>query len=86
MASSFQGKRRCCGLFGPPKPLDIAPPEEWSLNAYVLFQTYVLMALTGLGYLALMWSTVVLLGGFVNSLGTKDFWCLTAISMMLVAR
>jgi hypothetical protein len=57
-----------------------------SLNSYALLQAYVLMAVTGLGYLALTWSTVVLLGGFVTSLGKKDFWCLTAISMVQAAR
>lgn len=61
-------------------------PEEKSLNIYVLWQAYVLMAVTGLGYLALTWSTVVLLGGFVTTLGKKDFWCLTAISMIHAAR
>ncbi|CAL4989120.1 unnamed protein product [Urochloa decumbens] len=61
-------------------------PEERSLNTYVLGHTYLLMAMTGLGYLALTWSTVVLLGGFVTSLGKKDFWCLTVISMIQAAR
>jgi hypothetical protein len=60
--------------------------EEESLKEYVLLQAYLLMAVTGLGYLALTWSTVVLLGGFVGTLGKKDFWCLTAISMILAAR
>ncbi|KAF6997600.1 hypothetical protein CFC21_013807 [Triticum aestivum] len=63
-----------------------ARPEELSLNSYVLLQAYILMAVTGLGYLALTWSTVVLLGGFVTSLGNKDFWCLTCISMVQAAR
>ncbi|KAM3300171.1 hypothetical protein ACQJBY_041283 [Aegilops geniculata] len=63
-----------------------ARPEEMSLNSYALLQAYVLMAVTGLGYLALTWSTVVLLGGFVSSLGKKDFWCLTGISMVQAAR
>ncbi|CAL4899245.1 unnamed protein product [Urochloa decumbens] len=48
--------------------------------------TYILMAATGLGYLALMWSTVVLLGGFVTVLDKKDFWCLTVISMTQASR
>ncbi|CAL4994501.1 unnamed protein product [Urochloa decumbens] len=61
-------------------------PEERSLNTYVLGHTYLLMAMTGLGYLALTWSTVVLLGGFVTGLGKKDFWCLTVISMIEAAR
>ncbi|KAM3300170.1 hypothetical protein ACQJBY_041282 [Aegilops geniculata] len=62
-----------------------ARPEEVSLNSYVLLQAYILMAVTGLGYLALTWSTVVLLGGFVTSLGNKDFWCLTCISLVQAA-
>lgn len=61
-------------------------PEERSLNNYVLGQTYVFMAVTGLGYLALLWSTVVLLGGFVTVLRSKDFWCLTVISMLQASR
>ncbi|CAN6357699.1 unnamed protein product [Urochloa humidicola] len=64
----------------------VLPEEEHSLNGYVFVQTYVLMATTGLGYLALMWSTVVLLGGFVTSLQKKDFCCLTVISMIQAAR
>ncbi|CAO2148140.1 unnamed protein product [Urochloa humidicola] len=61
-------------------------PEEASLVGPVYTLTYLLMAITGLGYLALTWSTVVLLGGFVTSLQRKDFWCLTFISMMQAAR
>ncbi|XP_048552345.1 uncharacterized protein LOC125532257 [Triticum urartu] len=64
-----------------PKPL-----EEMSLNSYALLRAYVLMAVTGLGFLALTWSTVVLLGSFVTTLGKEDFWCLTSISMIQAAR
>ncbi|KAM0890839.1 hypothetical protein ACQ4PT_026779 [Festuca glaucescens] len=60
--------------------------KEKSLNRYVFMQSYLMMAVTGIGYLALMWSTVVLLGGFVTTLGKKDFWCITAISMIQAAR
>jgi hypothetical protein len=78
--------KRITGSGPPDKPVVRARPEEMSLNSYALLQAYVLMAVTGLGYLALTWSTVVLLGGFVTSLGKKDFWCLTAISMVQAAR
>jgi hypothetical protein len=60
--------------------------KEKSLNRYVFLQSYLLMAVTGIGYLALLWSTVVLLGGFVTTLGKKDFWCITAISVIQAAR
>ncbi|XP_020194672.1 uncharacterized protein [Aegilops tauschii subsp. strangulata] len=71
---------------GRPSPLKRVRPEERSLNHYVLWQTYVLMAVRGLGYLALLWSTVVLLGGFVTLLRRKDFWCLATISMLQASR
>ncbi|OEL22200.1 hypothetical protein BAE44_0016781, partial [Dichanthelium oligosanthes] len=45
----------------------LPPPGESSLSRYVLLVTCLLMAVTGLGYLAFTWSTVVLLGGFVTS-------------------
>ncbi|CAN6356179.1 unnamed protein product [Urochloa humidicola] len=62
----------------------------WTPDVYIFRcvtgTTYILMAVTGLGYLALMWSTVVLLGGFVTVLHKKDFWCVTVISMTQAAR
>jgi hypothetical protein len=61
-------------------------PGNVSLVPYVSWMTYLLMAMTGLGYLALTWSTVVLLGGFVTALQRKDFWSLTVISMLQAAR
>uniref|UniRef100_K3ZNP9 DUF4220 domain-containing protein n=1 Tax=Setaria italica TaxID=4555 RepID=K3ZNP9_SETIT len=76
------GARR--GRSRPKKPR--GPLEEMSLKTYVLSQTYLLMAVTGLGFLAFTWSTVVLLGGFATALHRKDFWCLTVISMIQVAR
>nr|TKV99805.1 hypothetical protein SEVIR_8G067900v2 [Setaria viridis] len=68
------------GRSRPKKPR--GPLEEMSLNTYVLSQTYLLMAVTGLGFLAFTWATVVLLGGFATALHRKDFWCLTVISMI----
>ncbi|TKV99806.1 hypothetical protein SEVIR_8G068000v4 [Setaria viridis] len=61
------------------------PGESTILSAYVACRMYLIMAVTGLGYLALTWSTVVLLGGFVTALQNKDFWCLTTISMLQAA-
>lgn len=60
--------------------------DKLSFITHVSWTTHLLMATTGLGYLALTWSTVVLLGGFVTVLQRKDFWCLTVISMMQAAR
>ncbi|OEL26988.1 hypothetical protein BAE44_0011993, partial [Dichanthelium oligosanthes] len=40
------------------------------------------LAAKGSGLLALLLSSVVLLGGYVQSLGKEDFWCITAISLI----
>ncbi|CAO2152747.1 unnamed protein product [Urochloa humidicola] len=64
----------------------VLPEDDMLFSRYVLFVTYMLMAVTGFGYLALTWSTVVLLGGFVTALQKEDFWSLTIISMMQAAR
>jgi len=53
---------------------------------YVLLLKYISVAVSGLGYLALTWSTVVLLGGFVTILPKKDFWYLTLLSLVQALR
>jgi len=55
-------------------------PEERLINDYAVLQATVRKVATGLAYLSLTWSTVVLLGGFVPVLKLIDFWFLTAVS------
>ncbi|RLM69000.1 hypothetical protein C2845_PM17G04170 [Panicum miliaceum] len=84
-AADDAGGSRRNGESGRPK-LHTRRPEEWTLNRNAMLQAYILMAVTGLGCLALMWPTVVLLGGFVSSLGEEDFWCQAVIGMIQAAR
>ncbi|CAN6374593.1 unnamed protein product [Urochloa humidicola] len=62
-------------------------PEEKSINKYVLAQTYTLKGMTGLGFLALTWATMILLSGSAGtSMANKDFWCVRGICMIQAAR
>uniref|UniRef100_A0A0E0MND6 Uncharacterized protein n=1 Tax=Oryza punctata TaxID=4537 RepID=A0A0E0MND6_ORYPU len=57
-------------------------PEVRLVNRYAVIMGYQMLAVKVIGYLVLVWSTVVLLGGFVTLLAKKDFWCLAAITVI----
>lgn len=60
-------------------------PEVRIINKYALAMAYIRFGIKGIGALALLWATVVLLGGFVSSIRMIDFWVLTIISFLQAA-
>ena len=64
---------------------DTGRPEEL-LNSYVKVRMATGNIASGLGFLALLWSTVVLLGGFVSDLPMMQFWIITLISLIMACK
>ncbi|XBI96482.1 hypothetical protein VPH35_032758 [Triticum aestivum] len=60
-------------------------PEVGIINKYAVVMAYIRIGVKGIGPLALLWATVVLLGGFVSSLKKDDFWYLTIIAFVQAA-
>uniref|UniRef100_K4A2E5 Uncharacterized protein n=1 Tax=Setaria italica TaxID=4555 RepID=K4A2E5_SETIT len=62
---------------------DVGRPEELMINSYVRLRAANGNIASALGFLALLWSTVVVLGGFIDDLQLKEFWVLTALSFLM---
>ncbi|XP_066334813.1 uncharacterized protein [Miscanthus floridulus] len=60
--------------------------EELALNLSLLAEAFLQLLASGLGTLALVWATVVLLGGYSTALVRTDFWFTTAIVFVETAR
>ncbi|XP_037427106.1 uncharacterized protein LOC119292360 [Triticum dicoccoides] len=60
-------------------------PEEL-INSYAKAGVGVRKIANAIGFLALLWSTVVLLGGFVSVLTIKDFWSLSVLSLLMASK
>ena len=62
---------------------EVGRPEELMINRATRLWKDTGNIASALGYLAVFWSTVVLLGGFVGDLLLKEFWVLTALSFIM---
>jgi len=62
---------------------EVGRPEELMINRATRLWKDTGDIASALGYLAVFWSTVVLLGGFVGDLLLKEFWVLTALSIIM---
>ena len=56
-------------------------PEE-RLNLFILCEAVAYKTMSGLGTLATVWATVVLLGGFSTLVKQTDFWYITIIAFL----
>ncbi|PVH39298.1 hypothetical protein PAHAL_5G472900 [Panicum hallii] len=61
-------------------------PEELRLNVCLVTEVFVQILATGVGTLAFIWATVVLLGGFSTYLHKADFWVITGIVFVQAAK
>ncbi|KAF7045840.1 hypothetical protein CFC21_054904 [Triticum aestivum] len=61
---------------------DAPPSPEHCLTVLALQLAVLEKAATGLGTLAFVWATVVLLGGFAITLDRTDFWCITGLLLI----
>lgn len=59
---------------------------ELALNLSLVAEAFLQLLASGLGTLALVWATVVLLGGYSTALVRPDFWFTTAIVFVETAR
>ncbi|CAO2162360.1 unnamed protein product [Urochloa humidicola] len=66
-------------------PADVAVPEL-RLNVCLVSEVFVKILSTGVGALAFIWATVVLLGGFSTYLHKADFWVITVIVFIQAAK
>ncbi|WVZ91574.1 hypothetical protein U9M48_037726 [Paspalum notatum var. saurae] len=66
---------------GEKNSVETSLPEE-SFKLAILFNAFLYKAMNGLGMLATIWATVVLLGGFSTLVKQTDFWYVTVIAFV----